>query len=141
MPDDAQSRTESGDPLLDCLALLARLHTHPISAEALQAGLPLAGNRITPQLFVRAAERAGMAARVIERKLDRIPRLVLPAVLVLDKGRDACILSGVEIDGSFEIIVPAGEEGQRRRVAAADLEKSYSGVAILVHPARHLDNR
>jgi ATP-binding cassette, subfamily C, bacterial LapB len=144
MPDDiaqAQSRTESGDPLLDCLALLARLHTHPISADALQAGLPLAGNRITPQLFVRAAERAGMAARVVERRLSRIPRLVLPAVLVLDKGRDACILSAIEADGSYEIIVPAGEEGLRKRVSAAELEKSYSGVAILVHPARHLDDR
>ena len=142
MPDDTpQSRTESGDPLLDCLALLARLHTHPISADALQAGLPLAGNRITPQLFVRAAERAGMAARVIERRLDRIPRLVLPAVLVLDKGRDACILASIENDGSYEIIVPAGEEGLRSRISAAELEKSYSGVAILVHPARHLDDR
>lgn len=143
MPDDlaTQARTDTGDPLLDCLALLARLHKHPISPEALQAGLPLAGNRLTPQLFVRAAERAGMAARIVQRKLGRIPRLVLPAVLVLDQGRDACILSAIEGDGSFEIIVPAGEEGIRKRMAAGELEKSYSGVAILVHPARHLDDR
>lgn len=143
MPDDfaTQARTDTGDPLLDCLALLARLHTHPISADALQAGLPLAGNRITPQLFVRAAERAGMSAKVVERKLNRIPRLVLPAVLVLEKGRDACILAAIEGDGSYDIIVPAGEDGIRKRMSAAELEKSYSGVAILVHPARHLDDR
>jgi ATP-binding cassette subfamily C protein LapB len=144
MPDDlpAQARTDSGDPLLDCLSLLARLHTHPISADALQSGLPVSGaSRITPQLFVRAAERAGMTARVVERKLDRIPKLVLPAVLVLDKGRDACILSAVEDDGTYEITVPDGEDGIRKKVTAAELEKSYSGVAIMVHPARHMDDR
>ena len=143
MPDNlaTQARAESGDPLLDCLALLARMHTHPISPDALQAGLPVGDGRITPQIFVRAAERAGMNARVVERKLSRIPRLVLPAVLILDKGRDAVVLAGIEDDGSFEIILPTGDDGIRKRVTAADLEKAYSGVAILVHPARHLDDR
>jgi len=143
MPDNLAARPaeDTGDPLLDCLVTLARLHAHPISAEALQAGLPLAGMRLTPQLFVRAAERAGMAARIIERSLDRIPRLVLPAVLLLDSGRDACILAAIEDDGSFEIIVPAGEEGMRKRLPAAELQKSYSGMAILAHPARQLDDR
>jgi len=143
MPDTPALRTreDTGDPLLDCLVALARHHVHPVSAESLLAGLPLAGNRLTPQLFVRAAERAGMAARIVKRTLNRMPRLVLPAVLLLDNGRDACILAALENDGTAEILVPAGEDGIRKRLPVAELAKSYAGFAILVHPARHLDDR
>jgi ATP-binding cassette, subfamily C, bacterial LapB len=129
-----------GDPLLDCLVALAQLNGKPISPDALRAGLPLAGDRLTPEMFVRAAERAGMAARVVERSLARIPRLVLPAVLLLDSGRDACILTAFNSDGSAEIIVPATGL-DRQRLPLAELKQSYSGIAIFAHPVQHLDDR
>jgi len=49
-------RDEPDDSLLECLAILTRLHGRPVSTEALAAGLPLENHRLTPTLFVRAAE-------------------------------------------------------------------------------------
>jgi ATP-binding cassette subfamily C protein LapB len=141
MPDQADTRVldESGDPLLECLVALARMHGQPMSAEALCAGLPVADGRLTPQLFVRAAERAGMAARIVERPLDRISRLLLPAVLITESGRDACVLAGLD-EGGAEILFAVGDD-VTRRVPLAELAKSYAGVAILVAPLRRLDDR
>ena len=80
------------DPLLDCLAQITGLLGKPWSTTALTAGLPLAGEGLTPELFVRAADRAGLSARVVQRPLKDIPLLGLPAVLLL-KDRQACVLT------------------------------------------------
>ena len=82
------------DPLLDCLAILARLLERPTSPQALKAGLPLADGRLTPQLAVRAAERAGLSARLVCQRLERISALTLPCVLLLDE-LSACVLVGL----------------------------------------------
>ena len=140
MPDDLSYAVEdSSDPLLDCLVTLARLNARPVSPESILAGLPLTGSRLTPELFVRAAERAGMAARVVARPLARIPRLVLPAVLLLDSGRDACILTALDGDAAEILLPSAGQD--HRRVALAELRKSYTGYAILAHPVQNIDDR
>ena len=47
------------DPLLGCLVVLTRLEHNPFSPETLIAGLPLVDNKLTPELFIRAAARAG----------------------------------------------------------------------------------
>ena len=57
----------------------------------LTAGLPLEDGRLTPALAVRAAARAGLAARLVRRPLERISDLTLPCILLLE-GRDACVL-------------------------------------------------
>ena len=46
------------DPLLSCLVELSALLEHPRSSEALIAGLPHDGQRLTPSLAIRALERA-----------------------------------------------------------------------------------
>src|SRR5438552_3890773 len=86
------------DPLLECLVILTKLNHHPFSHDALRAGLPLENHRLTPSLFVRAAERAGFTARVSERSLDHISNLVLPVVLIL-KDEQACVLHKINADG------------------------------------------
>jgi ATP-binding cassette subfamily C protein LapB len=80
------------DPLLDVLVALTRLHHKPFSAESLTAGLPLQGGVLTPDLFVRAAERAGFNAAHLQRDLYDITSLVLPVALILDDG-NCCILT------------------------------------------------
>jgi len=137
--DNEIRKTAPADPLLEALIALLREHGKPMSGEALLAGLPIAGGRLNPQLFVRAAERGGMTARVVERPLERIPRLVLPAVILLDEGRDACVLTALDGDEA-EIIVPASGE-LRRRMPLAQLRAAYSGIAIFAQPARRLDDR
>jgi len=60
------------DPLLDCLVELTRIHGRPSTHAALTAGLPLPAEGLTPSLFVRAAQRAGFASKLVRRSLDKI---------------------------------------------------------------------
>ena len=129
----------TGDPLLDSLLSLLRLHGKPMSAESLLAGLPLVDGRLTPELFVRAAGRAGLTARVVQRPLARIPRLVLPAVLLMDQGREAVVLTELG-DGDAEILLPSAG-GLRKRMNREELAAAYADIAIFAQPARQLDDR
>ena len=115
------------DPLAACLAQAARLLGQPMSAQALVTGLPVDATGLTPALFARAAERAGLSARTIEVGLARFPKLSLPAVLLL-KDRNACVL--VARGESDARIVTA--EGMEKTVLVADLARDYSGTAIAV---------
>ena len=98
------------DPLLASLVHVTGLLGRPWSAEALSAGLPVPETGLTPELFVRAAERAGLTARVIARPLAEIPSLVLPVVLLLND-RQACVLVARGEDGRAQVLLP--ESGRR----------------------------
>ncbi|MGQ0677742.1 MAG: hypothetical protein ACT4N4_16880, partial [Rhodospirillales bacterium] len=77
-----------GDPLAFCLLMLVRLLDRPASLQAMTGGLPLVDGKLTPELFIRAASRAGMNARLAQRRMDQISPLVLPCALLL-RGRRA----------------------------------------------------
>ena len=141
MPDNHSERIreQTGDPLLDCLVELTVLHQRPMSAEALRAGLPLAGGRFTPELLARAAERAGFTARIVARPLDRIPDLVLPAVLVLRPDRGgACVLTARRSDGSADAIFPGTGS---KHLSAAELQSAYAGTCVFARPQHQVDDR
>ncbi|HTL25371.1 MAG TPA: cysteine peptidase family C39 domain-containing protein, partial [Burkholderiales bacterium] len=134
-----QSRGPSADdPLLKCLVLLTRFFNRPFSEETLCAGLPLIDSRLTPDLFVRAAERAGLTAKVARRPLERISPLVLPVVLLLVNAQ-ACILKAVKADGRCEIVDP--DTGGASEIAIDELRKLYAGHAIFVRQQLRFDSR
>src|SRR5437667_3125179 len=91
------------DPLLGCLLVLAKFFNNPVSADALTAGLPLVDHRLTPELFLRAASRAGLSAKLVKRSLNKISELVLPAVLLLKDGQ-ACVLVRKDTAGPAQVI-------------------------------------
>jgi ATP-binding cassette, subfamily C, bacterial LapB len=122
----AAETIEPVDPLANCLAAVTRLLGNPVSREALLAGLPLEEGRLTPALFVRAAERAGLSASLQRLAISAIPNAALPVVLLLD-GRDACVL--VARDESSATIFN-GETLSLEALAAR-----YTGSAILLAPA------
>lgn len=135
---EASSDRAADDPLLGALVLLAGTHDRHLAPEALVAGLPLVEGRLTPALLVRAAERAGFAARVTRRALKSIPPLVLPAILLLKDGR-SCVL--VALDGErARILLPEIGNGVQE-VSVAELERSYSGQAVFAKPAFRFDGR
>jgi hypothetical protein len=75
----APSQVDYEDSLLTCLSLVAGLLERPISREALKSGLPHASEQFTPELAIRAADRAGLTAKVMRRpKLDQILAVSLP---------------------------------------------------------------
>jgi ATP-binding cassette subfamily C protein LapB len=119
----------ASDALLDCLEAVTRLLGNPVSREALLAGLPLEQGALTPALFVRAAERAGLAATLGQQPLADIARARLPAVLLL-KGREACVL--VSKDDERATII---REGSERSLSLHALAELYAGTAILLSPA------
>ncbi|MEH6402168.1 MAG: type I secretion system permease/ATPase [Sneathiella sp.] len=119
------------DPLLGCLVALTKIHEDPRTADALIYGLPLEDNQLTPQLFIRAAQRVGLSARITNRKLDKIPEIVLPAVLLL-KERRACIL--LKTNGQkAEVIFPESGEGSQV-ISQKELEENYAGYSIFLRP-------
>lgn len=127
------------DPLLDCLVILTHVYNNPFSANALTAGLPLVQHRLTPQLFIRAAQRAGLSTRIVQRPLKKISRLVLPAILMLKDNR-ACILNKILGKGKFEIILPDSCDGTAE-VSLDELKEEYTGFAIFLKPVYKFDER
>lgn len=126
------------DPLLGCLTILSKILNKPHSPDSLTAGLPLVDNRLTPGLFSRAAERAGLSSKVVKRSLGKISNLVLPAVLILE-GSNACIL--LEVKGKqAKVIFPETGEGESE-LSVKELEAAYSGYAIFIKPVHHFDRR
>jgi len=131
---NADARAAAGaslaDPLAACLAQAARLLGLPMSVDALIAGLPLDPEGLSPALFLRAAERAGLDARSIRADLERFPKLSLPAVLLL-KERSACVLIGRD-GGEAQIVTAAGAE---KRVPMTELARDYTGTALALSRA------
>jgi ATP-binding cassette subfamily C protein LapB len=99
----------------------------------LSSGLPLVHNRLTVELFSRAAARADLASRILKRPLHKIANLQLPAVLLLNE-REACVLVE-KLDGGKNLKILMPETGMGEKVISlGDLEKFYSGYAIFVRP-------
>src|SRR3989304_334608 len=128
------------DPLLDCLIQLTKLHGFPAARTGLVSGLPLVMNRLTVELFSRAADRADLSSRVLKKPLDQISPLQIPAVLLLH-GRQACVLVRNEAAGEkFKILLPETGMGEKV-VTKAELEKLYTGYAIFVRPKYRLERK
>ena len=117
------------DPLAACLAIAARLYGQPVSAEALTAGLPLEEGRMTPALAGRAAERAGLTARVMKVALPDINPALLPVIL-LTEGRNACVLVKQDSEQAHMFLPELPDSV--RTLPLAELAASYSGHAILL---------
>lgn len=131
------SIAESSDPLADCLHFITRLHGRAVSTTALTAGLPSGGDGITPQTFVRAAEKNGYSARIVKRPLAKISKLLLPAVLVLKEG-GACVLVDYPTRKTAKVMFPEAGFGARE-LKLSDLNKRCSGYVIFVQPEFALD--
>lgn len=134
--DEGQNTLD--DSLLGCLTTLTKLLNKPHSAESLIHGLPLVDNKLTPKLFSRAAERAGLSSKVTKRPLNKISNLVLPAVLLLENST-ACII--VEFKKkTARVIFPEAGDGESE-IELSELAGAYSGYAIFIKAVHHFDQR
>ena len=139
-PDDWQVGGKSDthdDPLLDCLMQLTKLHGRPASKTALTAGLPLVNDKLSVELFPRAAERAGLSSRTLHRSLDKITNIQLPVVLLLND-RQACILVKRNGDGKLIALMPETGMGEKE-LSVEELEEIYTGFGIFVRPKFHVE--
>jgi len=140
-PESIASGVQSSasyDVLLRCLIAVTSHHDRAASEVELTAGLPLKNGLLTPDLAVRAAQRAGYAAKIIKKPLQRINPLVFPAILLLENG-DACVVLRRLGRRRVEIFDPHTETISK--ISYASLKQSYAGAAILIRPDVQLTKR
>lgn len=137
-PETAEEPRVFDDQLLDCLILIGKLHDRQLSGDVLTAGLPLVDNRLTPRLFVRAANNANFSARIVKRSLPKIPELVFPSVILLKDNR-AAVLTGRDGD-SYTVILPETGSGEVT-LDKEKLQSDYIGICIFTKPEFAFDSR
>ena len=129
-------RSQHDDPLLDGLLTLCSLHYKPASRAMLTTGLPLAAQRLSAELLPRAAARAGLQGRLLQRKLEQIPSIALPAMLLLKEGRSAVLLGW---DGDTARLLLSESDGGEVHVAREVLSQDYSGRVFFAQPQHKFD--
>ena len=130
-------RQTHDDPLLDALMIICKMHNIATSRTVLTTGLPLETHSLTLEAFPRAAGRAGLKARVIQRPLDNITALSLPAILLL-KNDQAAVLIGWD-DNQQARLLPSETEGGEITLSRETLAENYSGRAIFISPEHEFD--
>jgi ATP-binding cassette, subfamily C, bacterial LapB len=116
---------------LDALVALTRMHHKPYSADSLVAGLPLEHGKLTPALFIRAAERAGFTAKYLDRSLADIPDAVLPAALVLNDNEILILRSR---DGDTAQVTSPRTPTDTEEMSLPDLATRYRGDCFYIKP-------
>lgn len=137
-PADAALRPEADDPLLDGLLLLCRLQGRATTRGRLLDGLPLPEQRLTAGLLPRAAARAGLRGRWLNRELEDISALSLPALLLLRGGGVAVLL---EVGDCRARLLPAESDGGEACIALDELRARYSGRVFFALPRHAFDLR
>ncbi|SDT96761.1 ATP-binding cassette, subfamily C, LapB [Pseudomonas pohangensis] len=137
VPSSQDPRGQYDDPLLDSLLTLCELHQKSASRAMLTSGLPLPAQRLTAELLPRAAARAGLQGRLLRRRLEQIPAIALPALLLLGGGRCA-ILQGWLEDGRARLLL-SESDGGTVEVERSTLAEDYAGEVFFAQPRHKYD--
>jgi ATP-binding cassette subfamily C protein LapB len=125
--DGAASREV--DPVLDCLAFLARQADRPSSPVLLRAGLALSDQGLLPFHQIEPAlEQVGMRGELIHRGLKGWRPQQLPAILELADDRAAVL---IEVRGRDALIYAPGV-ADPMWVALDQIEPAFTGEAVVV---------
>nr|WP_281354530.1 type I secretion system permease/ATPase [Pseudomonas akapageensis] len=121
---------------MDGLLMLCVLHQKPASRAMLTTGLPLPSQRLSPDLLARAAARAGLQGRLMQRNLEQIPAIALPAMLLLKEGRSAILLGW---KGDMARLLLSESDGGEVQVGRDTLVEDYSGRVFFAQPQHKFD--
>jgi ATP-binding cassette, subfamily C, bacterial LapB len=117
------------DPVLDCLAYLARQSDRPSSPVLLRAGLALSAGGLLPFHQIEPAlDQIGMRAEPLNRTLKGWPARRLPAILELEEDRAAVLLDLK--DGEALLYAPGAAEPMW--VPVREIEPAFTGRAVHV---------
>lgn len=128
------------DSLLECLLLVALGHGRPLSRDAALAGLPVVDGRLTPALFERAAERAGLSVKHVEARLSDLQEDVMPLVALLSDDTAAVVLAIDRQAGLVRLREPA-LGGAEVEVMLDSFQSRCSGKLILLRADFRFDAR
>lgn len=102
----------------------------------LTTGLPLPDQRLSQDLLPRAAARAGLQGRLLQRKLNQIPEIALPALLLLKDGRSAVLLGW---EGQSARLLISESNGGEVLIETEALAQDYSGRVFFAQPQHKFD--
>lgn len=102
----------------------------------LTTGLPLPDQRLSPDLLPRAAARAGLQGRLLQRKLNHIPEIALPALLLMKEGRSAVLLGW---EGESARLLISESNGGEVLIETEALAQDYSGRVFFAQPQHKFD--
>ncbi|MDW6004977.1 type I secretion system permease/ATPase [Vibrio mangrovi] len=128
------------DTLLNSLIYISRYYGLANSPEALINGLPLSDGKLTPFLFPRAAERAGLVAKENRAKLIEIPKLIFPVVLLL-RGGESCVLLSISEEQQEAEVVTEASGMVPISYSLQELEERYIGRYFMVKKQFSYDER
>jgi ATP-binding cassette, subfamily C, bacterial LapB len=129
--DSAGWRYET-DALAQAIAWLTKHHGRERSVESLLANQPVSG-ALTPGLALRVLDDAGYNAGVIDRRLEELHELLLPAVLLCRDGSALILTRREAASGRCDVVVP-GKPWLQRTLNDADLARDYTGRALVATP-------
>lgn len=125
------------DPLTKAVQALVSLRGRAVSADVLIAGLPLVNGRLTPELALRALGRIGFSAKLVRRKLEDLPAMLLPVILLMEE-EDSCILIRQD-ERVCDIYDPL--TGTMAQIRPDELAEGYTGYAILAREFTTVDDK
>lgn len=132
--------SERQDVLLECLLFMSQHYGMANTREALVAGLPLVNGMLTPDLFPRAAHRAGFVVDYYSSPIEAIPNLLLPCILLMNDGQAVVLLSVNKQTSQATLFYPIGSTGQQT-VPLSVLEEEYSGTGFYIKRRLQFDAR
>lgn len=130
MPDSPAWDLDN-DALAHALSWLTRHHGRERTPESLLEGQPVHG-RLAPDQALRVLREAGYNAQLVQRGVDEMHPMLMPAVLLL-QGGDACVLVRPLDGGRYDVVMP-GREHHGLVATAAELSGEYTGIAIVATP-------
>lgn len=124
------------DSLLQSIAWLTRVHGRERSPESLVSGVPFSGG-LSPKDALRVLDQAGYNAGLVERRLQDLHPLLLPAIMLMKNG-DACVLlrqisSAAGVVERYEVLLP-GSPHHQCWATPGELDIEFSGYLILATP-------
>ena len=126
------------DNLAALLVLIADHYKIKTNQNQLKAGLPLVNDRLTPDLFIRAAKKIGLFAKLANRSLSKISSLLLPAIVNL-KNEDCLLVTKIDLKKNSANIVTS--DNIKKTINLPELEEIYDGTIFLISDNYNFDER
>ena len=127
--------------IIEHLALATRLHGTPVAAEALSAdAIRTSGQSINYHALAEVLRSHGFENNLSQRRLDEIPSLALPVVLILQQ-QEAAVLTRVEGVGEERRYTIRQTDGLEQQLDHTQLLARYLGYCWFIKPKVAADLR
>lgn len=138
--NEKPSPSQHFDALSGCLVYLTKHYGRPMSEKVLKAGLPLRDGHLTPRLFLRAAERGGLSAKLVHQKLNATSQQLFPVVVILQNQRAIVVLNVDEEKQTATVVLPELPNGQDD-IALSEIAEQETGWLYFVRRTHRFDDR